>query len=1313
VSWLVALVSLGLALLAQKITSDARVADNGQGAPPLISWVLYGLAALLFVLAVPGAPPPAEKAGTPFIATLRAMRRRSLFLALAGGALLCSVAAGVLFFSLNSTQQASVAPWPANTGSWILYLASLLLFGAAWIVWERNRPNAESGSRNEESETASAPSHRIPNSTFRIRIEWLVIVALTVLALALRVINLDSAPPGLWFDEAQNGIVARSLYASGAAHPTFIGDFTQLGALYFYVLGLVLKLLGETLVWPVRLLPALAGAALVPMIYLLGSRLYGWRVGLAAAALLAVSGWNITFSRFGMASLPTVALDVAAILCLVQALRTGRLGYYAAGGLLIGFALQMYYVAELVPVILGLVFLHRLITGRMRFWRNVRAGIAVLAVSAVVAFLPVATFAVQHPQVFMQRAGTVNIFSPEGSDNNPNALSISLNKHALMFNYAGDNNGRHNLPGDPMLDWWTGALFIAGLGVCLLRIRRWHYFFPLVWFLVALSGGVLSIVFEAPQAHRTVENSVVTALIAGIFLGEVCGALMSLVRRPTTDDRRKMAGPLRLSSFVLRPSSVGLVSLALLVAVLALAGADNIDHYFNRQLNTQGVWLDMLGQDRAIADDLVQYGNTHVVYVSDAKANYQPSIYRAPNVPIIPWPSMSIFPLTNPKDTEIILTDIDSRDIVSIKRAYPNARVDVVYGPNRDQPQIFQINVPAGDISGLRGVREWVYGKDPGKPVAEQVLSAFQLDPASLAQSQASQASSVRLSSTLKTDSYGKYSFRWQGPDGKAAPGQVLVDGFDATASSPITLATGLHSVVVSSTIAGASGTDQLLMAGQDGNYTPIGGDVLFDSRKIQPHGLTANFRQGTDFNAPVVLSRIDSNVSFFFHITPLPRAYTGEWVGKIYIPTTGTYTFYTEQISQSHLQIDGKELISNSGANSMESAAAQLTAGLHDIRLLFLDQDGFSHVYLYWTPPGMSGQFIIPSAFLLPVRGTYADEPESGKWPTLDEADDSVWANSAEAGMPNPAPAQTSVQQSPATGSNSQSTPQQVQQPASQAPAPTAGGTAPNEIQPVLVLGKGDGSLNRPKAAAVDADGNMYIYTETDTSISKFGPDGKPIKKWDVHEADGKPATEISAMVVKDGKLLALDAATSDLITYNLDGTGGDRKRLCSCFFARGMSVSNDGNLWVTDTGNNRVIKIGPEGTVLAAVDNGKGSNPGQFVEPAGAWQAPDGTLFVTDVTNQRVQSFTPDLKPIAAWPMGKSTPRDGNRVVADDKGALVTEYESAAVIRYDAQGKELSRWVYHGTANPSIPAAITPAGKGKFLVLYPYDNLAVLFTP
>ena len=54
------------------------------------------------------------------------------------------------------------------------------------------------------------------------------------------------------------------------------------------------------------------------MLYVLGSRLYGWRAGLAAGGLVAILDWNLDWSRIGMASMPTVALVLAVYLSLTK-----------------------------------------------------------------------------------------------------------------------------------------------------------------------------------------------------------------------------------------------------------------------------------------------------------------------------------------------------------------------------------------------------------------------------------------------------------------------------------------------------------------------------------------------------------------------------------------------------------------------------------------------------------------------------------------------------------------------------------------------------------------------------------------------------------------------------------------------------------------------------------------------------------------------------------------------------------------------------------------------------------------------------------
>jgi hypothetical protein len=488
----------------------------------------------------------------------------------------------------------------------------------------------------------------------------------------------------------------------------------------------------------------------------------------------------------------------------------------------------------------------------------------------------------------------------------------------------------------------------------------------------------------------------------------------------------------------------------------------------------------------------------------------------------------------------------------------------------------------------------------------------------------------------------------------------------------------------------------------------PVPATDLFDPQRIEPHGLTGFYRQGTTAGGPPQGVRVDSVISFNFHLLPMQmqRPYNVEWRGRLYVPQAGPYTLATEQISESHLFVDGQEVIVNLRENNAVEAQLNLAAGWHDLRLLYIDAAGYSHMYLYWTPPGR-GRSIIPSAFLWPELGAYPTIPATGAWPTLAESDASGLPGQGtkappapETGGPTPAP--VPVGAIPTL-------------PLAAAPAPTAVPAGPvTALTPSLLLGAQATVLARPRAAAADPAGNIYIFTEQDSKIHKFAPDGKEISAWNVQNSAGKPLTEGSALLIKDNQLRLLDAAGSDLLSFDLDGKPTGKTHLCACFFPRGMAVASDGNYWIADTGNNRLIKVTPGGQSVQTI-GGKGTAPGQFAEPASVWEAADGTLYVADNTNGRVQSFGPDGAPLAAWPVGPSIPRDGNRLAGDSAGnVLVTETESAAVVRYDAHGKELGRWVYAPGGAPLVPAAgLTPAGPDSFLVLFLRSNLGVVFTP
>ena len=119
---------------------------------------------------------------------------------------------------------------------------------------------------------------------------WLVIL-ITLIGGWLRVFLLGSK--GLWLDETFSIWLANH---SVVDMLQWIVKIDQHPPLYYLLLHYWIALNGDT---PdsVRLLSALFGAATIPVIYLIGKRMSGVVMGLAAAVILALSPFNIRFAQ--------------------------------------------------------------------------------------------------------------------------------------------------------------------------------------------------------------------------------------------------------------------------------------------------------------------------------------------------------------------------------------------------------------------------------------------------------------------------------------------------------------------------------------------------------------------------------------------------------------------------------------------------------------------------------------------------------------------------------------------------------------------------------------------------------------------------------------------------------------------------------------------------------------------------------------------------------------------------------------------------------------------------------------------------------
>jgi uncharacterized protein (TIGR03663 family) len=159
-----------------------------------------------------------------------------------------------------------------------------------------------------------------------------------------------------------------------------------------------------------------------------------------------------------------------------------------------------------------------------------------------------------------------------------------------------------------------------------------------------------------------------------------------------------------------------------------------------------------------------------------------------------------------------------------------------------------------------------------------------------------------------------------------------------------------------------------------------------------------------------------------------------------------------------------------------------------------------------------------------------------------------------------------------------------------------------------------------------------------------------------------------------------------------------------------RGVAVDSQGELYIADSQNNRIVKLSATGQQLN-VWGTKGTGQGQFTEPWGVAIGPDGNIYVADTWNHRIQVFTPDGAFVRAWgsqPVGQPQSGDGQffgpRAIAfDAKGNLyVTDTGNKRIEEFDPTGKFLQSFGGPGTGPGFFdePVGLAVDGSGNFYV-------------
>nr|MBN1229817.1 TIGR03663 family protein [Anaerolineae bacterium] len=237
-------------------------------------------------------------------------------------------------------------------------------------------------------------------------------------------------------------------------------------------------------------------------------------------------------------------------------------------------------------------------------------------------------------------------------------------------------------------------------------------------------------------------------------------------------------------------------------------------------------------------------------------------------------------------------------------------------------------------------------------------------------------------------------------------------------------------------------------------------------------------------------------------------------------------------------------------------------------------------------------------------------------------------------------------------------------------------------EGERVLVpdLSFGQGFLNRPHGISLGADGLIYVADSNNHQIAVFNADGAYIRSiatgalnepWDVASA---PTGSLYIADTWNHRVSAYASNGDYLLAWGYEGAGipNDTSALWG---PRAIAVDLEGDVYLSDTGNKRIMVYDPQGNYIRQIGVGGGLD-GQLDEPAGLAFGPDGFLYVADTWNQRIQVFTRDGLFIRQWLVEAWYAQSNERPYLDVDAygrVYVTDPDASRVLVFSSQGQYL----------------------------------------
>ncbi len=293
----------------------------------------------------------------------------------------------------------------------------------------------------------------------------------------------------------------------------------------------------------------------------------------------------------------------------------------------------------------------------------------------------------------------------------------------------------------------------------------------------------------------------------------------------------------------------------------------------------------------------------------------------------------------------------------------------------------------------------------------------------------------------------------------------------------------------------------------------------------------------------------------------------------------------------------------------------------------------------------------------------------------------------------------------------------------------PGCGSGDTSEAQPLPVTerfghpGRGPGQFVYPRAIATDDDrGTVYVIDKT-ARVQVFDRGGRWLREWIMPAFENGKPTGIA--VGPNGNVYIADTHEFRVIEFTPEGEevarfGTFGQEPGAFTYPTDVAFGPDGTLYVSEYGgNDRIQVFGPDGTLRSVIGR-FGEGPGEFNRPQSMVVDPAGErIYVADSCNHRIQVLAPDgeviriIGGVGRSPGSLHYPYD--LVLLEDGSLLVSEFGSSRIQRFDPEGRWLGAWGSHGHGPDQLnaPWSIDRMGDTVFILDSGNDRVQMIDAP